>query len=89
LLRGTNGRFACAKDEIDIGLDDCGCMVCKLVDAQPKTVIVDDEILPIDEAVHLHRVEKCGIVRRISRAEMQVTEAIDPARLLRPSRERP
>jgi hypothetical protein len=89
LLRGANGRFTCANDEIHFGPDDCRRVVRKLVDAQSKTVIVDHKILPIDETVRLHRVEKRGILRRLAWTQMQITEAINTTRLLRARSERP
>ena len=62
-------------------------MLRKLIDAQRKPMIVDDQILALDEAVRLHCVEERDIVRRIARTEMQVTEAIGSSRLLRPGGE--
>ena len=45
-------------------------VVRKLVDAQPKTVIVDHKISPIDETVRFQRVEKSDIIGRVACTEM-------------------
>jgi hypothetical protein len=69
-LRGANAWTTGANDKIHFGLDDCRRVVRKLVDAQPKTLIVDHKISPIDETVRFQRVEKSDIIGRVAWTEM-------------------
>jgi hypothetical protein len=45
-------------------------VVCKLIDAEPKAAIVDNEVFTIDEAIWFHRIKKGDIIRRITGTKM-------------------
>ena len=70
MLSGANCRLAGASDEINLGLDDCRCMVGKLIDVQTKTVIVDYKVLAFYEAIWFHRVEQRNIPRVTAQAQV-------------------
>jgi hypothetical protein len=69
--------------------DDRRRVLRKLIEAEPKTAIVDHKILSVDEAVWFHRLEQRCIPRCLAWAQVQVTKTINPVRLLCASRDRP
>ena len=72
-----------------MGLDDFRRMVVKRANAQPKARVINYKVLPSDETIRLHCIEKRGIVRPIARTQVQVTQAIGSPRFLRHCSERP
>jgi hypothetical protein len=88
-LRGADAWITGANDEIDFGPYDSRRVVRKLIDAQPKAAIVDDEVFAVDEAIRFDRIEQGDIIERIAWTEMQVAEAIDSPWLLSTRGKRP
>jgi hypothetical protein len=89
LLRGANIWIAAAIDDVDLGFDEFGGMLGKLVEVQAIATLIDPQILPGDEALPFQLVEHGDVMRRAARTEMQAAEPISPPRLLRHRTERP
>ena len=83
LLCGTNGWVARGNNDVDMGFGNRRSVFRKLLDAQSKTLAVDYEVLPINETIRLHRIEQGDVPWRVAWTKVQITEAINPARLLR------
>jgi len=58
-------------------------MLGELFDMHAVAVRIGYEVLPLDEALPAQGVEQGGVPRRGTRAQLQASQAIGPARILR------